>query len=438
MAIIWLQTSKFSNNLRVLFLIMLLPFIIFLCLWGFFWVFDYYAQDKENLKSNQVLLNKELFSINSEIETKSIEKDFSFISDRKKSFIISIADNRIKLSNAVSDLAYYNRNKSSDNNYRSEISIATSEKLNSEEKLKEESSQYLAVTSKWTEKTNEELLLISYINTEISSIYATRLEEIPTSLEVAWKTLLYVSPIILLWLLIWIFFQKKIIFSFTWASEVKRKEYPELYNIVENLCISRWLPVPKIWIIYDDSMNAFATWWTPKNSHIVFSKGLLDSLSKDEIEAVAWHELTHIINWDVRTMVIINVFIWIIGTIWYMLLWTRSGSGKKNPLKILWLVLYIVSLTILPLINLAISRKKEFLADAWSVELTKNKDAMISALNTISSNAKIASVQGKNSWVASMFIFDPKKESKWILQKIKSIFSTHPSLEARIDMLNKY
>jgi heat shock protein HtpX len=206
------------------------------------------------------------------------------------------------------------------------------------------------------------------------------------SIYMSWITVLYSSPLILLWLIIWITIQKKLIFGFTWAREIQRTDNPEIYNIVENLCISRGLPIPKIWIIDDDSMNAFATWWSPKNSYIVFSKWLIEKLDKREIEAVAWHELTHIMNWDVKTMVITNVFIWIIWTIWYILMRTR---WKKNPLPLLWLFLYLLSLILLPLINLAISRKKEFLADAWSVELTKDKDSMIKALQKISTDARI-------------------------------------------------
>jgi len=250
-------------------------------------------------------------------------------------------------------------------------------------------------------------------------------------------TLLWSLPLILLWLIIWINIQKKIIFSYTWAKEITRQQSPDLYNLVENLCISRWLPVPKIWIIDSSNMNAFATWWDPKNSHVVFSKWLLNWLNKDEVEAVAAHELTHIINWDVKTMVIANVFIWIIGTVWYILMrsWSWRWRWWKNPLPILGWLLYVVSLLILPLINLAISRKKEFLADAWSVELTKNRDAMISALQKISKKSYIPEVEKKWIWLESMFIYSPKAN---ISNKIKWFFSTHPSLEDRIALLQKY
>lgn len=255
------------------------------------------------------------------------------------------------------------------------------------------------------------------------------------ALYMSWTTILYASPLILLWLIIWVNLQKSIIFNFTWAKEIQRTDNPEIYNIVENLCISRGLPNPKIWIIDDDSMNAFATWWSPKNSYIVFSKWLIEKLDKSEIEAVAWHELTHIMNWDVKTMVITNVFIWIIWTIWYILMRTR---WKKNPLPLLWLFLYLLSFILLPLINLAISRKKEFLADAWSVELTKDKNSMISALQKISTDARIEYIDWKSSTVSSMFIYSPKNNKKSFFSFISNMMSTHPPIEERIKLLQKY
>lgn len=239
--------------------------------------------------------------------------------------------------------------------------------------------------------------------------------------------------ILAIWIVIGVAFQKSIIFSFTGAREISRKESPKVYNIVENLCISRGLPTPKIWIIDDPSMNAFATWRNPKNSWIVFSKGILDTLNEKEIEAVAGHELTHIINGDIKNMVIINVFIWAIGTIGYILMRTR---GKKNPLPLLGIILYLISVILLPLINLAISRKKEFLADAGSVELTHDKYAMISALQKISSDPVIENVEKQSSTIAAMFINNPKARTK--ISWFKKITSTHPPLEERIAALKMY
>lgn len=253
---------------------------------------------------------------------------------------------------------------------------------------------------------------------------------------------LFSLPIITLWFFIAVFFQKQIIFSFSGAHEITRKENSEIYNIVENLCISRGLSTPKIWILEDSSMNAFATWWWQKSAWIVFSRWLLEKLEKNEIEAVAAHELTHIINEDIKIMVLSTVFIWIIGTIWEILLRTAKSSsrGSKkwwNPLPIIGLILYLVSIIILPLINLAISRKREFLADAGAVELTKDKYAMIQALEKISTDATIESI--KKVSVAQMCIEDPfMKKTHGITNFFGNLFSTHPSIESRIEALKNY
>jgi heat shock protein HtpX len=186
-------------------------------------------------------------------------------------------------------------------------------------------------------------------------------------------------------------------------------------------------------------MNAFATGWNPKSSWIVFSRWLLNKLEKSEIEAVAGHELSHIMNWDIKIMVISTVFIGIIGTIWEILIRTwrsNSDSNWKNPLPIIGVILYLVSLIILPLVNLAISRKREFLADAWSVELTKDREAMIRALQKISWDPTIESIEKQS--VAQMCIENPFKKKNWFMTFFGNLFSTHPSIESRIEVLRTY
>jgi len=289
------------------------------------------------------------------------------------------------------------------------------------------------------------MALIPFFVAVVIAIYAFLVEQNfwPSFMETFSNTSIVFFPVALLWTIIGVFLEKSIIFSFTGAKEITRKENPEIYNIVENLCISRWLPVPKIGIIQDASMNAFATGWSSKNSRIVFSTWLLDKLKKDEIEAVAGHELTHIINGDVKNMVIINVFIGAIGTIGYILMRTGFSSGRSNnkkwnnPLPLLWLLLYFLSLTALPLVNLAISRKKEFLADAGSVELTKSSNAMIRALEKISTDSIIEKVADQSRSVASMFITNPRRKAKYFAD-MRALFSTHPPVEERISMLRKY
>ncbi len=246
------------------------------------------------------------------------------------------------------------------------------------------------------------------------------------------------GPVILIRWIISFLFYRQMIFKFAGARPITRKENPEIYNIVENLCISRWLQTPKIWIIEDDSLNAFATWWNTKNWRIVFSRWLLNKLNKAEIEAVAAHELTHIINKDSLMMIIIVVFVWVVWTLWQILIrvsWNSKNEKWGNILPLIGLWLLILWYLIYPLIRLALSRKREYLADAWSVYLTKDKYAMISALQKISQDSTIESIQ--KDTVAAMCIETPfsKKKNNWFFS---NMLSTHPRIQDRIAALEKY
>ncbi len=244
-------------------------------------------------------------------------------------------------------------------------------------------------------------------------------------------------PILLIWLLISFWFNKQILFKFSWAKEITRKEEPEIYNIVENLCISRWLATPNIWIIEDKWMNAFAVGREAKNSWIVFTRWLINKLDRDEIEAVAAHELSHIINKDNLIMTVIVIFIWIISTIWYIifrsLVFSRRWDWRaKLVMFFIWLALLILWSIVYPIMKFAVSRKREYLADAWAVELTKNNYAMISALEKISRKPQVNTLKEEN--IANMCIEDPL----WDKASLHNMFSTHPSIENRIKALKSY
>lgn len=245
------------------------------------------------------------------------------------------------------------------------------------------------------------------------------------------EILVVLWPVLMIWILIAFFFQRQLIFSFSGAKPITRQEHPEIYNIVENLCISRGLPTPKIWIINQEWMNAFALGRRASDSRIVFTTGLLEKLDKREIEAVAAHELTHIINKDTLLMLVIVLYIWAISIIGEILI--RTGRGKwngkgKNILPLIGLALMILWYLLYPLIRLAISRKREYLADAGSVQLTKDNQAMISALKKINQKPEI---ELKNKEMSAMFIANP-------LDNAFSIFQTHPSIEDRIKALENY
>ena len=265
-----------------------------------------------------------------------------------------------------------------------------------------------------------------------------------------------IFPLVLIGLgirwLVSFFLQKDIMFWLSGAKAITRKENPELYNIVENLCISRWLPMPKIAIMDEPWMNAFATGWKKSDSWIAFTSGLVQNLNKREIEAVAWHELTHLINKDSLLMYVAYVFVWVVTLVgqYGLRIWYTNSSSRKN----LWVLIFGIAFLVLwylfyPLVRLAISRKREYMADLGSVELTRDNQSMISALRKISGNSYVANA---NSWISSFFIAEPKvsisdisSAEYWMWNyaskdwKTKtSIRDSHPSIDDRIDRLKSY
>lgn len=280
------------------------------------------------------------------------------------------------------------------------------------------------------------LYIITYLVMLLISKWDSAWESARNAIDVA----LTLSIIVTIIWTISLFAQKKIIFNYTWTKELERKDNPRIYNIVENLCISKWLKTPKIWIIQDNSMNAFATWRSDKDSRVVFTTWLINRLEDREIAAVAWHELTHIANRDCRLMAVIVVYIWILTTIWSYIMrlgiwwWSSSSKSKlKIALPIIWVICLILGYIFYPLIRLAISRKREYLADAWSVLLTRDRDAMISALQKISTDSTVESIQ--RDTVAAMCIENPLGKIK---KGFSNLLSTHPSIESRIEALKNY
>ncbi|HVY03564.1 MAG TPA: M48 family metalloprotease [Caulobacterales bacterium] len=243
------------------------------------------------------------------------------------------------------------------------------------------------------------------------------------------------------WFAIAYLFNQQIIDAAVGAHEVTRKQEPELYNLLENLCISRGIRTPHLRVIETEAMNAFASGISEKAYSITVTRGIMRALNKDEMEAVLGHELTHIRNRDVRLMVIAVVFVGIFSfvgqTLFRMLMYggvpRRSssrdrGSGGAGLAVIIGLVLIAISYALAVVIRFALSRRREFLADAGSVELTKNPDAMISALRKISGHSTLAQAPAE---VREMFIDNAHAG-------FSDLFATHPSIEARIAALKTY
>jgi heat shock protein HtpX len=240
------------------------------------------------------------------------------------------------------------------------------------------------------------------------------------------------------WFVIAYFANQAIIDLATGAAPVERKDDPELYNLLENLCISRGMKTPTLRIIESDEMNAFASGVHEGQFSITVTRGLRESLDRDELEAVLGHELTHIINRDVRTMVIAAVFAGIISLVAQVLarmLWFRGPMrddeddrrGGGGLMVIAGIAAAAIAALLAVVIRLAISRRREFIADAGSVELTKNPDAMISALQKVAGHAHLDAPEE----VRGLFL-ENREEG------IFGLFATHPPIEARIDALVRY
>ncbi|MBK7341848.1 MAG: M48 family metallopeptidase [Saprospiraceae bacterium] len=225
----------------------------------------------------------------------------------------------------------------------------------------------------------------------------------------------------------------------TSARPMERKEDPRLYNLLENLCMSRGIPMPTLQIIDDDSLNAYASGLSKKTFSIAVSRGLVNKLDDVELEAVLAHELSHIRNRDVRMMMISIIFVGIFAFLAEMAARTGSrpsGGNKKDRGGGLVIILVIfLAYLISMLLRFAISRRREFLADAGAVELTKNAPALASALRKISADPYIEAVTRDD--VAQLFIQHPR-----VVQPkpnfLTKVFATHPPIEERIKVLENW
>src|ERR1700759_246244 len=274
------------------------------------------------------------------------------------------------------------------------------------------------------------------------------------------RTLPYSTGAALLWIVIAYFFHQKIIDAVTGGEDVTRQQEPRLYNLLENLCISRGIPMPKLKIVDSDALNASATGLHQRQYAGTVTRGLRNALNDQEIESVLGHELTHIRNGDVQMMVIAVIIAGVVGFFAELLFrgfgnysygwgWgggsfssssssssssdsgssdRKGGGGAAVLVIVLAVVLIVVAWALSQLVKLALSRSREFLADAGSVELTKNPDAMISALRKIEGRGELPDA---TSAVMELCVDNPR-------EGFADIFATHPSVEARVNALVKY
>ena len=240
------------------------------------------------------------------------------------------------------------------------------------------------------------------------------------------------------WVLIGYAFNSAIIHMATGAKPVSRNEAPQLYNLLENLCISRGLKTPNLYIIDTDAMNAYASGIDERSYSITVTRGLLDRLNRDELEAVLGHELTHIIDRDTRLLIVTIVFTGMISFLAQML-WrslrvvsyggsrSRKGGGGALLLVIVAAIAMAIGYMLALILRFAISRRREYMADAGSVDLTKNPDALISALQKIADNPDVPHVPSE---VRQMFIENPPSGFD-----LSGLFATHPPIAKRIAVL---
>ena len=218
------------------------------------------------------------------------------------------------------------------------------------------------------------------------------------------------------------------------AEPISKKDAPEFYSIVESLSITAGLPMSKLYIINDSSMNAFAAGTDPENSVICATTGLLENMDKVEIEGVMAHEISHIKNYDIRVSMAAVALTAIIGVLSDIVLrfifLNDDDEDSKNPIAlILGLFFVLISPLLATITRLAISRQREFLADATAVSLTRYPDGLISALEKLKNNKPL---ERQNSTTASLFISNPMKQGFF-----QRLFSTHPPLDDRIKRLKE-
>ncbi|MDI6783439.1 MAG: M48 family metallopeptidase [bacterium] len=247
------------------------------------------------------------------------------------------------------------------------------------------------------------------------------------------------------------YYSDKIVLAMSHARPATREEYLQLNNVVEGLCLAAGLPQPKIYVIDDTAPNAFATGRNPQNSVVAVTTGLLQKLNRTELEGVIAHELSHIKNYDIllQTLTVVMVGVVALLSDWFLRFLRFSSFGGRSrrfsrsssrrgggPAVLIFLILGIILALLAPfiaqLIRLAISRRREFLADASSALLTRYPPGLASALKKISADTEPLEVANKAT--AHLYIVNPLKDFSG---KVNNLFSTHPSIEERITALEK-
>lgn len=245
----------------------------------------------------------------------------------------------------------------------------------------------------------------------------------------------------------WLSFRRgdRIILRMTGASAVTATEEPQLHNVVEEMAIAAGIRKPRVYVLETDALNAFATGMTPARASIGVTRGLLDTLNREELQGVIGHEMGHIVNWDIRYATAVGVLVGLIALVSDGALRSLRFSGGRSrssgssgrgggggaALIVLFLLLFAALAPVFAkLVQMAVSRQREFLADATSVRLTRHPEGLISALEKLAASAK--PFEGANRATQHMFIVNPFRNFS---EKATRLFSTHPPLERRMARL---
>ncbi len=239
-------------------------------------------------------------------------------------------------------------------------------------------------------------------------------------------------------------FGDKMVLGMAQAREIDKADAPQLYNVVEEMAIAAGVPMPKVMVMETDALNAFATGTRPGHGTIAVTRGLLNSLNRDELQGVVAHEMSHLANLDTRYMVVVGVTVGLIALICDMVLrslaWGRSSRSssssddKKGGGAALLIILLIVVAILAPIaakfVQMAVSRQREYLADATSVQFTRNPNGLISALGKLAENAK--PFPGVSRATQHLFIVNPVQT---FTAKSSALLATHPDIVDRIARL---
>jgi heat shock protein HtpX len=311
---------------------------------------------------------------------------------------------------------------------------------------------YVGIQSQiWKNNTNSILLIITFPLVLLGMVYAflyfTNLyfhhqyENAPPINDAFMNTMPAVLIGVAIWFLIAWFFHTSLIQIATGSKPLERRENMRVYNLVENLCMTQGMRTPKIYLIEDDSLNAFASGINENTFAVSLSRGIIDKLNDEELEGVIAHELTHIRNRDVRLMIVSIIFVGIFAFIAQMALRSlRFGvfsrrEGKSNaPIILIAILISAICYFIAILLRFGISRSREYMADAGSAEMTKKPYALANALRKIDQDPFIEAVKSRD--VAQLFIENPEHEEEGF--SFSSLFATHPPIKKRIELLDQF